>query len=104
MNHQPQSPTGRRAFVTRSVAALAATSAAGLPLIGRSQTTTAPLKLALISAATYGLPGQVRTPGSHHGTAFATTFNGWDAEKAKLLKGTFVKSGRRLEGARVVKI
>lgn len=104
MNSQPPSALDRRAFVARSVATLAATSVAGLSIIGRSQAAAAPLKLALISAATYGLPGQVRTPGSNHGTAFATAFNGWDEEKAKLLKGTFVKSGRRLEGARVVKI
>lgn len=104
MNNQSSSQINRRAFVTRSVTALTATSVAGLPIIGRSQTAAAPLKLALVSAATYGLPGQVRTPGSHHGTAFATTFNGWDEDKAKQLKGTFVKSGRRLEGARVVKL
>ncbi|MCB1078896.1 MAG: Gfo/Idh/MocA family oxidoreductase [Verrucomicrobiae bacterium] len=61
-------------------------------------------RFAVISAATYGYMGAPRTPGSHHGTAFTTTFNGWDEEKAKTLEGTFVKSGRRLEGARVVKI
>ncbi len=104
MNSQPSSPIDRRAFVARSVATLAATSVAGLPILGRSQAAAAPLKLALISAATYGLPGEARTPGSNHGTAFATTFNAWDVEKAKWLKGTFVKSGRKLEGARVVKI
>ncbi len=60
-------------------------------------------KLALISAATYGYNAP-RSPGSHHGTSFATTFNGWDEEKAKLLRGTFVKSGRKLDGGRVVKI
>lgn len=103
MRPHPPSPVDRRTFVARSAGALAVASAAGLPVIARGQT-AAPLKLALISAATYGLPGQERTPGSHHGTAFATAFNGWDAEKAKSLKGTFVKSGRRLEGARVVKM
>lgn len=60
-------------------------------------------RLGLISAATYGRNAP-RTPGSHHGTAFATTFNGWDEEKAKRVTGTFVRSGRRLEGARVVKV
>ena len=102
MNNQPTSQMDRRAFVTRSVATLAA----GLPIIGRAQ--SAPLKLGIISAATYAPtyndPAAPRMPGSHHGTAFSTTFNGWDEEKAKQLKGTFVKSGRRLEGARVVKI
>lgn len=98
-------PLGRRAFVTRSAATLAA-SVAGVPLIGRAQ--SAPLKLGIISAATYAPtyndPAAARMPGSHHGTAFSTTFNGWDEEKAKQLKGTFVKSGRKLDGARVVKM
>ena len=60
-------------------------------------------RLALLSAATYGR-NAARTRGSNHGTAFSTTFNGWDEEKAKQLKGTFVKSGRKLDGARVVKM
>lgn len=98
-------PLDRRTFVTRSAATLAA-SVAGIPISGRAQ--SAPLKLGIISAATYAptynTPAAPRMPGSHHGTAFSTTFNGWDEEKAKQLKGTFVKSGRRLEGARVVKI
>lgn len=105
MDDPPQFPIDRRAFVARSAATLAATAVAGLPIIGRGQAApAAPLKLALVTAATYGLAGQARTPGSHHGTAFATTFNGWDEEKAKSIKGTFVKSGRRLAGARVVKL
>ena len=61
------------------------------------------LKFSLVSAATYGR-NSPRTPGSHHGTAFATTFNGWDEEKAKAMKGTFVRSGRRLDSARIVKV
>jgi predicted dehydrogenase len=61
------------------------------------------LRLSLVSAATYGRNAP-RTPGSHHGTAFATTFNGWDEEKAKEFQGTFVRSGRRIETARVVKV
>lgn len=60
-------------------------------------------RLALISAATYGYNAP-RTLGSNHGTAFATTFNGWDEEKAKRWKGTFIRARRRIEGARVVKI
>eukprot|EP01031_Cornospumella_fuschlensis_P002925 gene2925-3653_t len=43
-------PLDRRAFVTRSAATLAA-SVAGVPIVGRAQ--SAPLKLGLISAATY---------------------------------------------------
>jgi predicted dehydrogenase len=60
-------------------------------------------RLALLSAATYGR-NTARARGSNHGTAFATTFNGWDEEKAKAFGGTFVRSGRRLEDARVVKV
>lgn len=96
-------PLDRRSFVTGSATALAA-AMASMPGVGRAQAGGAPLKLGLLSAATYGRPGQARTPGSNHGTAFCTTFNGWDAEKSTQFKGTFVKSGRRLDSARVVKI
>lgn len=103
MNQLPVSSMGRRTFLARSAAGLAAASLASMPGTGLAQT-SAPLKLALVSAATYGLPGQARVAGSHHGTAFATAFNGWDEAKAKLVKGTFIKSGRRVPGARVVKV
>jgi predicted dehydrogenase len=99
MNDPAVRDIDRRTFVGR----LGGIAAGALPMIGRSQASR-PLKLALISAATYGAAGAVRTPGSNHGTAFATTFNGWDEGKAKLLQGTFVRSGRRLESARVVRI
>jgi len=36
------------------------------------------LRISLISTATYGYMGAPCTPGSRHGTAFATTFNGYD--------------------------
>ena len=62
------------------------------------------LKLGLISAATYGYLDAPRTPGSNHGTAFATTFNGFDDAKAKAHKWIFVRSQRRLDGARVVRV
>ncbi|HEY6166629.1 MAG TPA: Gfo/Idh/MocA family oxidoreductase [Verrucomicrobiae bacterium] len=63
------------------------------------------LKLGLISAATYGRLGTPRTPGSNHGTAFATTFNGFDDAKVKASwQGTFVRSQRRLNGAKVVRV
>ena len=42
--------------------------------------------------ATYGRDGNPRTLGSNHGTAFATTFNGWDEEKSKAWKGVFGSS------------
>src|SRR6185295_11807528 len=63
-----------------------------------------PLKLGLISAASYGAAGAARASGSNHGTAFATTFNGWDEAKAKEFPGTFIRSAKRLEGARVTRI
>jgi predicted dehydrogenase len=63
------------------------------------------LKLGLISAATYGYLDAPRTPGSNHGTAFATTLNGFDDAKVKASwTGTFVRSQRRLDGAKVVRV
>jgi predicted dehydrogenase len=62
------------------------------------------LKLGLISAASYGYMGAPRVSGSNHGTAFATTFNGWDDAQAARFEGTFVRSQRRLDGARVVRV
>lgn len=62
------------------------------------------LKLGLISAASYGTGGAARASGSNHGTAFATTFNGWDEAKAKEFQGTFVRSQKRLDGARVTRV
>lgn len=63
------------------------------------------LKLGLISAATYGYLVAPRTPGSNHGTAFATTFNGFDDAKVRALwQGTFVRAQRRLDTAKVVRV
>jgi predicted dehydrogenase len=62
------------------------------------------IKLGLISAASYGAAGAARAPGSNHGTAFATTFNGFDEAKATECQGTFVRSPKRLETARVTRI
>ncbi|MEX2581611.1 MAG: Gfo/Idh/MocA family oxidoreductase [Verrucomicrobiales bacterium] len=100
----PSAPLDRRAFAKHSLAGLAAASTAGLAAPWSARSEEKPLRLALVSAATYGRPGQERTPGSNHGTAFSTLFNGWDEEKARSIEGTFVKSGRRIEGVRVVKI
>ncbi len=104
MHHVHTSPIDRRAFVARSAAVAAATSVLGLPQAGQGQEARRRLRLGLISAATYGRPGQVRTPGSHHGTAFATTFNGWNEEKAREIQGVFIRSDRRLDQARVVRV
>ncbi len=62
------------------------------------------VRIGLVSAATYGYMGAPRTPGSFHGTAFATTFNGYDAAKAAGYEWTFAAAGRTIEGARVVKV
>jgi len=62
------------------------------------------IKIGLISAATYGYMGDERTPGSFHGTAFATTFNGYDADKSKQYEWTFAAASHPLEGAQVVKV
>lgn len=62
------------------------------------------LRLGLISAASYGYLGAPRLQGSHHGTAFATCFNGYDEAGRKQFEGTFVAAKKRIEGVRVVKI
>jgi len=98
-------PIHRRTFLGQSLAGLAAASPS---LNVLAQDAAKPLRIGLVSAASYGAAygpdPQPRTPGSNHGTAFATTFNGFDEEKAKAFKGTFVKSAKRIEGAKVVKI
>jgi predicted dehydrogenase len=60
------------------------------------------MRLALVSAATYGQ--QDRTPGSYHGTAFATACNGFHESAAAAHEWTFVRCGRRLPDVRVTKI
>ena len=66
------------------------------------------IKLGLISAATYGpaYRGEdvPRTPGSFHGTAFASTYNGYDQAKVEQWEWTFAAARKRIEGARVVKV
>jgi predicted dehydrogenase len=66
------------------------------------------IELGLVSAATYGpsYRGQVvpRTPGSFHGTAFASTYNGYDEAQVEQWEWTFAKARKRIDGARVVKV
>ena len=62
------------------------------------------IRIGLVSAATYGYMDAPRTPGSFHGTAFSTVFNGYDPDKAGQYEWTFAAASRRLEGARVVKV
>ncbi len=90
----------RRSFLAQT--SVAAAAAALPPTLAAPA--TGGLRLGLISAATYGRDGNPRTLGSNHGTAFATTFNGWDEEKSKAWKGVFVRAKRRLEGVRVVTV
>jgi predicted dehydrogenase len=66
------------------------------------------IKLGIISAATYGAAYRgedvPRTPGSFHGTAFSSTYNGFDEAKAKQWDWTFASGKKRIEGARIVKV
>jgi hypothetical protein len=62
------------------------------------------VRIGLISAATYRYRKEPRRPGSHHGTAFASTFNGFDESEVRKYDWTFVRARKRIEGARVVKI
>ena len=66
------------------------------------------IKLGIISAATYGATyrdeNAPRTPGSFHGTAFSTTYNGFDAVKAKQWQWTFASGEKHIEGAKIVKV
>lgn len=91
----------RRSFLTQASAAAAV---ATFPSVVTAAASSSEIRLGLISAATYGRGGKPRTLGSNHGTAFAAIFNGWDEEKTKAWKGTFVRSKRRIEGARVVTV
>lgn len=66
------------------------------------------IKLSLVSAATYGPTYRgntaARTPGSFHGTAFASTYNGYDEARVKQWEWTFAAARKRIEGARVIKV
>jgi predicted dehydrogenase len=62
------------------------------------------LKIGLVSAATYGYMDAPRTPGSFHGTAFASTFNGYDEAKKSQYEWTFAAAKKPIEDARVVKV
>ena len=62
------------------------------------------LKIGLISAATYGYKDAPRTPGTIHGPAFSTAFNGYDVAKSQQYQWTFASASHPLEGAQVVKV
>jgi len=70
------------------------------------------LRIGLVSAGSYGPiykdPEAPRTPGSFHGTAFACTFNGFDADKVAQVytanKYTFAAAGKLIPDCQVVKV
>lgn len=66
------------------------------------------IRLGIISAATYGASYRgekvPRTPGSFHGTAFSSVYNGFDEAKVKQWEWTFARAGKRIQDARVVKV
>lgn len=106
MNQKDTTRSSRRSFLRTSSAAAAGAivSPLGLPSLVRGAAASANLRLGLISAATYGYMGAPRTPGSFHGTAFATTCNGYDEAKRKQIEGTFVAAQKRLESVQVVAV
>ena len=50
------------------------------------------MRIGLISAATYRYRQEPRRSGSHHGTAFASTFNGFEESEVRKYDWTFVRS------------
>lgn len=62
------------------------------------------MRIGLVSAATYRYLQEPMRPGSHHGTAFASTFNGFNAGEVAKHEWTFIKAARRIDGAKVVKV
>lgn len=62
------------------------------------------MRIGLISAATYRYLDTPLRPGSNHGTAFASTFNGFDEAEVKKHEWIFVRAKKRIEGAKVVKV
>ncbi len=107
MKQDTESRKSRRAFLRSSSAAVitgALASPLGTPAILRGAPAGGKLRIGLISAASYGYIGAPRMPGSNHGTAFATSCNGYDEVKRKRFEGTFVAAKKRLAGAEVVKI
>lgn len=97
---------GRRAFLKTSAAAAVAGALAS-PL-GRPGAFAAaalrPLRVGLISVASYGRAGQPRTQGSSHGTAFASICNGFDETKRAAFTGPFIAAKKRSENVQVVRI
>jgi len=100
--NQPSSFSRRDFVKTTSAASLLGTL--GAPLSGSGAPAPRPLRVGLISAASYGRLGAPRLPGSNHGTAFATACNGFDEGKRREFEGTFVAAKKRIEGVQVVRV
>ncbi|NNE91587.1 MAG: Gfo/Idh/MocA family oxidoreductase [Verrucomicrobiales bacterium] len=62
------------------------------------------MNIGLISAATYKYGDAPARNGSNHGTAFASTFNGFDEAEVKKHEWTFVRAQETIEGAKVTKV
>jgi len=62
------------------------------------------LRIGLVSAATYQYLDQPVRHGSHHGTAFAATFNGFDPAEVNRHQWTFVRASKRIADCRVVNV
>ena len=62
------------------------------------------LRIGLVSAATYKYMDQEVRHGSHHGTAFAATFNGFDPAEVAKHQWTFVRASKRIPDCKVVKV
>jgi len=66
------------------------------------------IRLGIISAATYGpsYRGEnvPRTPGSFHGTAFSSVYNGFDEAKVNQWEWTFARAEKRIQDAQVIKV
>ncbi|HIG28311.1 MAG TPA: Gfo/Idh/MocA family oxidoreductase [Verrucomicrobiales bacterium] len=62
------------------------------------------MRIGLISAATYRYLNNPLQPGSNHGTAFASTFNGFEESVVSKYDWTFVRSRKRIEDVKVVKV
>ncbi len=100
-------PSSRRAFLkTTAVAAASGTlvSPFGRPATSAAATALRPLRVGLISVASYGRAGQPRTQGSSHGTAFAAICNGFDAGRRAAFTGTFSAAKKRSAGVQAVRI
>lgn len=100
-------PLARRAFLKTTAAAAVAgawASPLGRPLAFAGAAPLRPLRVGLISVASYGRAGQPRTQGSSHGTAFAAICNGYDEAKRAAFTGTFTAPKKRSAAVQAVRI